>query len=1608
MQLVALLVLALQSWRVDATTPLLNIFEVVPKAEHKITIKWNSSTHSSGLLNLTLYNNSGAWKTAGNVPYGSNEYDMEGLTVNVEYWFKGTWRVGNETVERTSNKIWGQRYPDAPINVKSEYGQNGKIQIVFEPPVDDGGSPISSIVVERREATIEEVSNPNVSTALTYSTERYTLSPTSTSILLNASNGKNTSVRVASQNFLGLSSWVYAPPSKYSAVRFSIKGSLAANASFPEMTTFLDRIAKYLQDKMAEGNSRRRRLLAAVQPRPLKVTNEAPPVFENDNVTFQTTFKVVELYVSELDTVTGLLNHSDFTDHVKATAGFNQTSQSWTVLDKQKIVTTGSVGAMQEPAIAFHGIRDGKVVLAWSYPASVGTSAMRGGGYELKKFSVGWHSSPDSLASTYSQIGLGPSYLGLPCSPPFSPYPCNLTDLNASALQINTDLLPNSSNITIDGLVNGLAYKFTLRIVNVYGTEITLSSGTYVPAGPPGIVNFDTLVPRNEKVYANWTLADTFGNGRPLNKVVLHGITGRTSLAQCDQQFDGPNVPSVQLTTGLSSREGVVQGLANKKLYSVRLSAYVYYEPNASVAWGNPVVTLSDCGPGKGVYTVGPPIMSNNITVNVTSALNTQYNGTFSARVTWEGAEDNGDLTTSYRVEVRPQNLTLNGSKLSNDYFYSVSPAFLKRNFTGYVKGAYVTTTVVSVNNVTETVNGTNNTSIQVTRNVTTEQNVSVFKIDDNVMIEGFKNGVLYGFFVFGKNNKAGYGLSEKSEMLILQRSKPFPPLDPTAVTGVDDLYDGKARVNWKVPYHGGALITHYRIDVEQHEPLDADSKDNLPCNPNTTESSRWKQNPSLSVVAQGEITTARVLHNLTNAVCYRFKVSAVNKLGESPMSVFTNTVVPRSVPNSTSNVAAIGGDAQVRLTWEIPFSNGAKITEYQVSMTKVRVLFPEGLDKSGEDSTFVQPQVYNFKITNSWDQPKGDKISFVVQYPEHPIYNGDSYVFSIRAINSVGAGPQGTHDDGTDASIITPLVAQQKYATVKWSWSLNGTGISDPVPKTIQTLGGTVVFYCTSVKKTVVTPSGETLKNRNVGLVNAYKGASGDLAWSFEAPQFEPFVRGETNPCPAFSPSTLAFLVSSTDSPSNSHMFTLATKGTAPFRSGNVLQQNLDDYQDGRKWTDAKSKNTIDLEFDFYRDHSASVKRPWVENLKEVLEEDGAVKPSDDLDVNQYTPPVRTSPAISRYDVVFIASSDKFIYAYDTSDPTRLSGQLMRFPYSMCDLDARMGFKSSNENAQKKCGCPGFSRDKGVSPLKAAPILIENKERGSSILIVSTFNSESSTITAVNVTRMVREKHAFHYNAKNCSDPTSTYVLPPTNPSNDVTILWTYTTVAGRSFSKSPVWFNDTLVFRDGEFLVGLNVQSGNLLWTFSVDCGIERAPPSQRFGAPFSRAPYDPVCDYVDVANRTELREDVYLNQTNYIADIYVPMDENHNILRRSNDRYAVYIRSTSDRLYAVDVENGNMLFETRLGRQIHSHPVRNRELKASNMVFLSTIKGKLYGLHCPKDAHIVISRVVYVCPELTIVPPTQEDLCQDLERPCSHVHRLDPILDPHEWAQHPNTYF
>ena len=143
-------------------------------------------------------------------------------------------------------------------------------------------------------------------------------------------------------------------------------------------------------------------MLASVKPRLLKVVEEGAPVFNNDNTTFHSKFKVIELYTSEVDRIKGLLNDQDFLDRIKSIDGFNKTSSSWKVLEMEEILAVGTVGTIYKPKLSFDGIQDKKAVLMWSYPDSLETLAMRGGGYELKTFSVDWHSSPNDLTTTYS------------------------------------------------------------------------------------------------------------------------------------------------------------------------------------------------------------------------------------------------------------------------------------------------------------------------------------------------------------------------------------------------------------------------------------------------------------------------------------------------------------------------------------------------------------------------------------------------------------------------------------------------------------------------------------------------------------------------------------------------------------------------------------------------------------------------------------------------------------------------------------------------------------------------------------------------------------------------------------------------------------------------------------------------------------------------------------------------------------------------------------------------------------------------------------------------------------------------------------------------------
>ena len=287
----------------------------------------------------------------------------------------------------------------------------------------------------------------------------------------------------------------------------------------------------------------------------------------------------------------------------------------------------------------------------------------------------------------------------------------------------------------------------------------------------------------------------------------------------------------------------------------------------------------------------------------------------------------------------------------------------------------------------------------------------------------------------------------------------------------------------------------------------------------------------------------------------------------------------------------------------------------------------------------------------------------------------------------------------------------------------------------------------------------------------------------------------------------------------------------------------------------------------------------------------------------------------------------------------------------------------------------------------------------------MATFNSESSsTLTAVNVRGMLEDKYAYKYNPKVCHVPNSGYTAPVA--ANPVKKIWTYTTNDGQPLSHSPLWFENTVLIREGMYLVALDITNGQRLWTFSINCRVadENTVPSTYKGAPFIQVKYDANCDHVDISNRTDARSQ--LVNISYILDVYLPVDKDNKVLSRPKDHKAVYVRSSRGTLYAVNVTNGALLFQFNVGPRLHSHPIHDLNDNTNiDKYWVSSNSGTLYHLTCPKDAHIVLNRIVYVCPELTIVEPTQNDLCNDLERPCVAVQKLKQLRKEGEWVSHKN---
>ena len=188
--------------------------------------------------------------------------------------------------------------------------------------------------------------------------------------------------------------------------------------------------------------------------------------------------------------------------------------------------------------------------------------------------------------------------------------------------------------------------------------------------------------------------------------------------------------------------------------------------------------------------------------------------------------------------------------------------------------------------------------------------------------------------------------------------SPPIPPRFQWVHRG-----NGEVALQWRIAdsYRGTIEKHQYRYSTDQG-----------------TTWSKWTD-----IAGAGNEEVGRLFHylvtGLTNGTEYTFQVRVENHAGTSgPVS---ESVTPRAVPKMVRNFAVSAGNGQVTLTWANP--NDTTITKYRYDMRHPRF----GGWTGARDIPYSNAALMSYTVTG--------------------LANDSLHVFTMRAVNNLGPGPQ-------------------------------------------------------------------------------------------------------------------------------------------------------------------------------------------------------------------------------------------------------------------------------------------------------------------------------------------------------------------------------------------------------------------------------------------------------------------------------------------------------------------------------------------------------------------------------------------------------------------------
>ena len=268
--------------------------------------------------------------------------------------------------------------------------------------------------------------------------------------------------------------------------------------------------------------------------------------------------------------------------------------------------------------------------------------------------------------------------------------------------------------------------------------------------------------------------------------------------------------------------------------------------------------------------------------------------------------------------------------------------------------------------------------------------------------VTGLTNGTAYRFKVRAVN-AVGAGAASPESEAVTPAAAPPAPGKPAVTAG-----DGQVTLTWHSNGNGGAAITKWQYVKKAGDDVFE-----------TT----WTDIPGST-----ERTTTWTVTGLANGTAYRFRVRAVNAVGQGAASPQSEPAAPLdasppapSPPAAPSAPAVSGGDQSVTLAWTAGDNGGSAVTKWQY------------VKKAGDDA-----------FETLWTDIPGSGER-TTTWTVTGLANGTAYRFRVRAVNVAGAGAASPESDPVTPATVPPAPDKPAVAAgdgqVTLTWRSNGNG---------------------------------------------------------------------------------------------------------------------------------------------------------------------------------------------------------------------------------------------------------------------------------------------------------------------------------------------------------------------------------------------------------------------------------------------------------------------------------------------------------------------------------------------------------------------------------------